>query len=87
MEGRAAMTIEIYQPELEALIQRRMASGKFKSVEDVLMHALKASPDSDMPPTDRPRKQSFTQFLIESPLAGSGLEFERIRDYPRPVEF
>jgi hypothetical protein len=51
------------------------------------MHALKASPDSDMPPTDRPRKQSFTQFLIESPLAGSGLEFERIRDYPRPVEF
>jgi hypothetical protein len=45
------MTIEIHQPELEALIQ------------------------------------SFTQFLMESPLAGSGLEFERIHDDPRPVVF
>lgn len=81
------MTIEIHQPELEALIRQRMASGKFQSVEDVLIQALKAVPDADMPPTDHPRKQSFTQFLMESPLAGSGVEFERIRDYPRRVEF
>ncbi len=81
------MTIEIHQPELEALIQQRMASGRFQSIEDVLLQALKTSPDADMPPIDTPRKQSLTQFLMESPLAGSGLDFERIRDNPRPVEF
>ena len=38
------MTIEIHRPELEALIQERMKSGVFRSVEDVLMQALKSSP-------------------------------------------
>ena len=38
------MTIEIHKPELEALILQRMESGGFHNVEDVLMHALEASP-------------------------------------------
>jgi len=38
------MTIEIHRPELEALIQERMKSGVFQSVEDVLMQALKSAP-------------------------------------------
>jgi hypothetical protein len=38
------MTIEIHQPELEALIEERMRTGAFASVEDVLLHALKAAP-------------------------------------------
>lgn len=38
------MHIEIHQPELEALIQQRMASGAFHDVEEVLIHALKAAP-------------------------------------------
>ena len=38
------MTIEIHRPELEALIQERMKSGVFESVEDVLMQALKSAP-------------------------------------------
>lgn len=33
------MTIEVHRPELEALIQERMASGAFQSVEEVLMQA------------------------------------------------
>ena len=37
------MTIEIRQPELEALIKERMKTGRFQSVEDVLIQAL-ASP-------------------------------------------
>ena len=37
------MTIEIHRPELEALIQERMKSGAFQSVEDVLMQALKSA--------------------------------------------
>jgi hypothetical protein len=38
------MTIEIHRPELEALIQERMKSGIFQSVEDVLLLALKSAP-------------------------------------------
>jgi antitoxin ParD1/3/4 len=34
------MTIEINRPEIEALIQQRLHSGAFQSVEDVLYDAL-----------------------------------------------
>ena len=34
------MTIEINRPEIEALIQQRLRSGAFQSVEDVLFDAL-----------------------------------------------
>lgn len=37
------MMIEIQQPELEALIHERMMSGAFRSVEEVLIQALKSS--------------------------------------------
>ncbi len=35
------MTIEIHQPEIEALIQQRLQSGAFHDVEEVLLHALR----------------------------------------------
>ena len=34
------MTIEIKRPEIEALIQQRLRSGGFESIEDVLFDAL-----------------------------------------------
>jgi len=37
------MTIEIHQPELEALIEERMRTGAFASVEEVLLQALRSS--------------------------------------------
>jgi len=37
------MTIEIHQPEIEALIQQRLQSGAFHDVEAVLLHALRTS--------------------------------------------
>jgi hypothetical protein len=42
-KGVFTMTIEIHQPELEALIHERMQSGAFASVEDVLLQALRGS--------------------------------------------
>ena len=36
----AGITIEIKRPEIEALIQQRLHSGAFESVEDVLFDAL-----------------------------------------------
>ena len=76
------MMIEILQPELEALIQRRMESGHFATVEDVLLQALRTSPEPELQPT---AKMSLGQFLRESSFWGSGLEIEK--DYPSIVEF
>ena len=33
------MSVKIHQPEIEALIEERMASGAFHDVEEVLIHA------------------------------------------------
>jgi len=38
------MSVEIHQPEIEALIQQRIASGAFQDVEEVLLYALKSAP-------------------------------------------
>jgi hypothetical protein len=79
------MTIEIHKPELEALIRERMKTGPFRDVEDVLMEALKPLPSSEQTAPRKP-KQNLAQFLLDSPLRGSGLRLERRRDYPRPLD-
>jgi hypothetical protein len=78
------MTIEIHKPELEALILERMKSGTFQDIEEVLMQALKSSPPGE-PAAPRQPKKNLAQFLLESPLPGSGLRLERQQDYPRPL--
>ncbi len=81
------MIIEIHRPELESLIRERMESGGFQDVEDVLMQALKSSATGEQPAaTPRKPKKSFGQFLLESPLRGSGLRLERQKDYPRAID-
>ena len=77
------MTIEIQQPELEALIQQRLASGRFGSVEEVLMEALKSSGEELA--TKAP-KQNFNEFMLNSPLRSSGIDLERVKDYPREID-
>jgi antitoxin ParD1/3/4 len=42
------MTIEINRPEIEALIQRRLHSGAFESVEDVLFDALEIQSEREV---------------------------------------
>ena len=79
------MTIEIHKPELEALIQERMKSGEFQNVEDVLLQALKSSPIFERAAPRNPKK-NLAEFLLESPLRGSGLKLERQKDYPRPLD-
>jgi hypothetical protein len=81
------MTIEIHQPELEALIRERLKSGAFRNVEEILLQALKSSQSLERPtPSTSSPKKSMAKFLLESPLSGSGLKLERQRDYPRPID-
>ena len=42
------MTIEINRPEIEALIQQRLHSGAFESVEDVLFDALEMQSEREV---------------------------------------
>lgn len=42
--SQPVMTIEISQPKLQSLIQQRMASGRYKNVEDVLLKAFETAP-------------------------------------------
>ena len=46
------MTIEIHQPELEALIHQRMASGAFRDVDELLTKAIGALNESLSPSTN-----------------------------------
>jgi hypothetical protein len=79
------MTIEIHQPEIEALIQQRLQSGAFHDVEDVLLHALKSS--------DPARRTG--QDLIDASAKIRGLLsdeevdtlFSRNPSFSRPVNF
>ena len=41
------MTIQINRPEIEALIQQRLHSGAFESVEDVLFDALEVQAERE----------------------------------------
>ena len=80
------MTIEL-KPEQERIIREEIQSGHFRSAEEVLDHALaalreKKSLDSG---SIRPRK-NLAQFLMESPLAGSGLDLTRDKDPGRDIE-
>ncbi len=78
------MTIEVHQPELEAIIEQRMASGRFLSVEDVLLQALKSSPvtPSSSPDDSRTLEQIFAKVRG----LADDLDFSRDPSSGRPVD-
>ena len=81
------MTIEL-KPEQERIIQEEIRSGHFRNADEVLDHALAALREKNSSlksEPSRPRK-NFAQFLMESPLAGSGLDLERDNDQGRDIE-
>ena len=82
------MTIEIHKPELEDLIRKRLESGAFQSVEDVLWQALSSAPMQERPEgTTRPRpeeKKSLVQLFADSPFRGLAMDFDRFPDILPP---
>ncbi len=82
------MTIEIHEPELEALIEQRMASGRFQNVEDVLLSALKSAPIEDVAlPKDQSNMTLAEVFAkAREILDGEELDMTRIPSYGRPVD-
>lgn len=81
------MTIEL-KPEQERIIEEEIRCGHFRNAEEVLDHALAALREKNSLPKSQSHKsrKNLAQFLMESPLAGSGLDLERDRDLGRDVE-
>ena len=78
------MTINI-TPEDEKLIQEKLRTGEFRSVQEVIHRAPVSLPTPETSQEARPRR-TLVEVLSEPPFAGSELNLERIRDYPRPLD-
>jgi hypothetical protein len=79
------MTIQL-TPEDEKLIQERLRTGAFHSVAEVIHHALVSSPVPEVPSAPKKPRKNLADVLSDPPFAGSELNLERIRDYPRPLD-
>lgn len=75
------MTIQINRPEIEALIQERLHSGAFESVEDVLFDALEVQRERE---TWLQENKAEVEAKIERGVAqldrGEGISGERLRE-------
>ena len=79
------MTITL-KPEQERIIQAEIASGHFRSPDEVLDHALAALQETEQKRKAAAPRKNLAQFLMESPLAGAELNLERQKDYGRAIE-
>ena len=79
------MTVEIQKPDIQALIQQRMESGQFESIEDVIGDALRSAP----PVTKRTLEptQTLDEMFAEIRGLADDLDFSRNPSTGRPVEF
>ena len=73
-------------PETERLVQEEIRQGHFRSVDEMIVEGVIARREKHPPEPAQKPKKNFAQFLMESPLPGSGLNLERQKDYPRPVD-
>ena len=80
------MTI-VLKPEAEALVQKRMDSGAFESVEDVILDALQSQ---DAGATWDDRDSTELEARIESAMAefdnGGGIPASQIREHLRKMK-
>lgn len=81
------MTVEL-KPETERLVQEELRSGHVQTMDELIVHGVHALREKSKVAPALPRKprKNLADFLMESPLRGSGLRLERQKDYPRPVD-
>jgi hypothetical protein len=75
------ITVEI-KPEVEAELAAQAAAHGM----DVPAYAAVLLEQAAHPAGQEPRKQTLSEFLMESPLAGSGIVIERDKDEGRDIE-
>lgn len=81
------MNIEITRPEVAALLQKSLRASGLSDPEDVIFQALREFNAKPRPQSAAAAKPTnLAELLLNSPLAGAGLDLERTRDYPRSVD-
>lgn len=79
------MTIQL-KPEQERIIQEEIRSGHFRSADEVLDHALAALLEKESHVREQRKPgENLLEVLSQPPFAGSELNLERQKDYPRPI--
>ena len=78
------MTIDIQQ-ETQELVQEEIRRGHFRSVDEMIIEGVNAWHEKHTVETVQPRKHLYDP-LTQPPFVGSGLEIERQKDYPGPVD-
>ena len=81
------MTVEL-KPETGKLVEEEIRQGRAHSVDELIVegvHALRERQKVGPAPPRKPRK-SLYELLTQPPFAGSELDLERQKDYPRPVD-
>ena len=83
------MTVEL-KPETEKLVQEEIRRGHFHSVDEVIVQGVYALRERSQMAraTASPQKPHKTLYdlLTQPPFAGSELNLERQKDYPKPVD-
>ena len=83
------MTVEL-KPETERLVQEEIRRGHFHSVDEVIVqgvYALREKSHVEQAAAAPPRtRKKLYDLLTQPPFAGSELNLERQKDYPRPVD-
>lgn len=75
------ITIEI-TPEIEAELAAQAAARGL----DVKTYATNLLEEAARPPQRHKREETLSEFLLNSPLAGSGINLERDKDTGRDIE-
>jgi hypothetical protein len=70
------MTIDVHHPELEALIQVWMRTGRFSSVEEALIDALKSAPSARQESSQKARSGRTGSALVAAMQASPFREIE-----------
>jgi hypothetical protein len=79
------MTIQITQPEIEALITGRLERGGFKDAEDVILQALKSSEPTHPSAADRTAAiERLRTFGKRHKLSLGGMTIKELLDESRP---
>ena len=76
-----SITVEV-KPEVEAELAARAAARGM----DVPAYAAALLEQAAQPSEQHERKQTLSEFLLNSPLAGSGIDLERDKDPGRTIE-
>jgi Arc/MetJ-type ribon-helix-helix transcriptional regulator len=78
------------KPETERLVQEEIESGHFRSADELIVQGVlalreRSRTEEPISVSRKPRK-NLADILSEPPFAGSELNLERHKDYPRPLD-